>query len=140
MRHCAPCPVCVSVQNLHKQLEEAIQDGEIWVMQLKDTEYELESSRERVQQQATEILHKASRCLLTEAATHTSRTNSTTTFPTPADGSSTIGVRVNPPIGAAASTSVKPIGDGCSWNPLKTHRTRVPHTEPSCPQASCVPV
>uniref|UniRef100_A0A669D728 Family with sequence similarity 184 member Aa n=1 Tax=Oreochromis niloticus TaxID=8128 RepID=A0A669D728_ORENI len=46
--------------NLHKQLEEAIQDGEIWVMQLKDTEYELESSRERVQQQATEILHKAS--------------------------------------------------------------------------------
>uniref|UniRef100_A0AAX7V1F6 Protein FAM184A/B N-terminal domain-containing protein n=1 Tax=Astatotilapia calliptera TaxID=8154 RepID=A0AAX7V1F6_ASTCA len=48
------------VKNLHKQLEEAIQDGEIWVMQLKDTEYELESSRERVQQQATEILHKAS--------------------------------------------------------------------------------
>ncbi len=51
---------CV-LQNLHKQLEEAIQDGEIWVMQLKDTEYELESSRERVQQQATEILHKASK-------------------------------------------------------------------------------
>uniref|UniRef100_A0A8C7WB99 Protein FAM184A/B N-terminal domain-containing protein n=1 Tax=Oncorhynchus mykiss TaxID=8022 RepID=A0A8C7WB99_ONCMY len=47
-------------QNLHKQLEEAIQDGEIWVMQLKDTEYELEGSRDRVQQQATEILHKAS--------------------------------------------------------------------------------
>lgn len=52
--------LCV-LQNLHKQLEEAIQDGEIWVMQLKDTEYELESSRERVQQQATEILHKASK-------------------------------------------------------------------------------
>ena len=51
--------LCV-LQNLHKQLEEAIQDGEIWVMQLKDTEYELEGSRERVQQQATEILHKAS--------------------------------------------------------------------------------
>uniref|UniRef100_A0A7N8YGQ2 Uncharacterized LOC113127602 n=1 Tax=Mastacembelus armatus TaxID=205130 RepID=A0A7N8YGQ2_9TELE len=50
----------IKVRNLHKQLEEAIQDGEIWVMQLKDTEYELESSRERVQQQATEILHKAS--------------------------------------------------------------------------------
>uniref|UniRef100_A0A8C7WUU2 Family with sequence similarity 184 member Aa n=1 Tax=Oryzias sinensis TaxID=183150 RepID=A0A8C7WUU2_9TELE len=48
-----------TIKNLHKQLEEAIQDGEIWVMQLKDTEYELESSRERVQQQATEILHKA---------------------------------------------------------------------------------
>uniref|UniRef100_A0A3B4D0P7 Protein FAM184A/B N-terminal domain-containing protein n=1 Tax=Pygocentrus nattereri TaxID=42514 RepID=A0A3B4D0P7_PYGNA len=32
----------------------------IWVMQLKDTEYELEGSRDRVQQQATEILHKAS--------------------------------------------------------------------------------
>ncbi|KAI3366279.1 hypothetical protein L3Q82_009741 [Scortum barcoo] len=55
-------PRCVFrvLQNLHKQLEEAIQDGEIWVMQLKDTEYELEGSRERVQQQATEILHKAS--------------------------------------------------------------------------------
>lgn len=54
--------VCLFVrQNLHKQLEEAIQDGEIWVMQLKDTEYELEGSRERVQQQATEILHKASK-------------------------------------------------------------------------------
>lgn len=51
------------LQNLHKQLEEAIQDGEIWVMQLKDTEYELEGSRERVQQQATEILHKASKIL-----------------------------------------------------------------------------
>lgn len=50
-------------QNLHKQLEEAIQDGEIWVMQLKDTEYELEGSRDRVQQQATEILHKASEIL-----------------------------------------------------------------------------
>ncbi|KAM8904269.1 protein FAM184A-like isoform 1-T1 [Spinachia spinachia] len=49
-----------TIKNLHKQLEEAIQDGEIWVMQLKDTEYELDSSRERVQQQATEILHKAS--------------------------------------------------------------------------------
>ncbi|CAB1331349.1 unnamed protein product [Coregonus sp. 'balchen'] len=48
------------IKNLHKQLEEAIQDGEIWVMQLKDTEYELEGSRDRVQQQATEILHKAS--------------------------------------------------------------------------------
>ncbi|CAG06666.1 unnamed protein product [Tetraodon nigroviridis] len=50
-----------TIKNLHKQLEEAIQDGEIWVMQLKDTEYELEGSRERVQQQATEILHKASK-------------------------------------------------------------------------------
>ncbi|XP_068612321.1 protein FAM184A [Brachionichthys hirsutus] len=49
-----------TIRNLHKQLEEAVQDGEIWVMQLKDTEYELEGSRERVQQQATEILHKAS--------------------------------------------------------------------------------
>ncbi|XP_037120842.1 protein FAM184A-like isoform X3 [Syngnathus acus] len=49
-----------TIKNLHKQLEEAIQDGEIWVMQLKDTEYELDGCRERVQQQATEILHKAS--------------------------------------------------------------------------------
>uniref|UniRef100_A0A3B4ZWV1 Protein FAM184A-like n=1 Tax=Stegastes partitus TaxID=144197 RepID=A0A3B4ZWV1_9TELE len=63
-----------TIKNLHKQLEEAIQDGEIWVMQLKDTEYELEGSRERVQQQATEILHKASKssfCLfLQHQATH----------------------------------------------------------------------
>uniref|UniRef100_A0A671LXC5 Protein FAM184A-like n=1 Tax=Sinocyclocheilus anshuiensis TaxID=1608454 RepID=A0A671LXC5_9TELE len=50
----------VTIKELHKQLEEAIQDGEIWVMQLKDTEYELEGSRDRVQQQANEILHKAS--------------------------------------------------------------------------------
>lgn len=55
--------VCL-MQNLHKQLEEAIQDGEIWVMQLKDTEYELDGSRERVQQQATELLHKASKMFL----------------------------------------------------------------------------
>lgn len=61
------CPA----QNLHKQLEEAIQDGEIWVMQLKDTEYELEGSRERVQQQATEILHKASKmCILSSSILH----------------------------------------------------------------------
>ncbi|XP_062863854.1 protein FAM184A [Trichomycterus rosablanca] len=50
----------VNIKELHKQLEEAVQDGEIWVMQLKDTEYELEGSRDRVQQQASEILHKAS--------------------------------------------------------------------------------
>ncbi|ROJ78750.1 Protein FAM184A [Anabarilius grahami] len=50
----------VTITELHKQLEEAIQDGEIWVMQLKDTEYELDGSRDRVQQQANEILHKAS--------------------------------------------------------------------------------
>lgn len=62
------CPT----QNLHKQLEEAIQDGEIWVMQLKDTEYELEGSRERVQQQATEILHKAGKmCILSSSTLHT---------------------------------------------------------------------
>lgn len=53
--------VCFShLQELHKQLEEALQDGEIWEMQLKDTEYELDGSRDRVQQQANEILHKAS--------------------------------------------------------------------------------
>uniref|UniRef100_A0A8C5FUF2 Protein FAM184A/B N-terminal domain-containing protein n=1 Tax=Gadus morhua TaxID=8049 RepID=A0A8C5FUF2_GADMO len=46
--------------NLHQQLSEAVQDGEIWVMQLKDTEDELEHSRDRVQQQAGDILHKAS--------------------------------------------------------------------------------
>ncbi|XP_048096268.1 protein FAM184A isoform X4 [Alosa alosa] len=57
-----------TIKELHKQLEEAIQDGEIWVMQLKDTEYELESSRERVQQQATEILHKASQIGSLQAA------------------------------------------------------------------------
>ncbi|XP_076834583.1 protein FAM184A isoform X1 [Brachyhypopomus gauderio] len=58
----------VTIQELHKQLEEAVQDGEIWVMQLKDTEYELESSRDRVQQQATEILHKASQIGSLQAA------------------------------------------------------------------------
>uniref|UniRef100_A0AAY4AQI7 Protein FAM184A/B N-terminal domain-containing protein n=1 Tax=Denticeps clupeoides TaxID=299321 RepID=A0AAY4AQI7_9TELE len=49
-----------NIKELHRQLEEAVQDGEIWVMQLKDTEYELEGSRDRVQQQANEILLKAS--------------------------------------------------------------------------------
>lgn len=67
------------LQNLHKQLEEAIQDGEIWVMQLKDTEYELEGSRERVQQQATEILHKASKPPPDPADPHY-RTNTCTRF------------------------------------------------------------
>uniref|UniRef100_A0AAY4AMW9 Protein FAM184A/B N-terminal domain-containing protein n=1 Tax=Denticeps clupeoides TaxID=299321 RepID=A0AAY4AMW9_9TELE len=55
----APPPL-PALQELHRQLEEAVQDGEIWVMQLKDTEYELEGSRDRVQQQANEILLKAS--------------------------------------------------------------------------------
>ncbi|CAL8309259.1 unnamed protein product [Merluccius merluccius] len=49
-----------TIKNLHQQLGEALQDGEIWVMQLKDTEDELENSRDRIQQQASEILHKAS--------------------------------------------------------------------------------
>ncbi|CAL8290839.1 unnamed protein product [Lota lota] len=49
-----------TIKNLHQQLNEALQDGEIWVMQLKDTEDELDNSRDRVQQQASEILHKAS--------------------------------------------------------------------------------
>ncbi|KAG7263904.1 hypothetical protein CRUP_021223 [Coryphaenoides rupestris] len=49
-----------TIKNLHQQLAEAQQDGDIWVMQLKDTEDELENSRDRVQQQASELLHKAS--------------------------------------------------------------------------------
>uniref|UniRef100_A0A8C9RST9 Family with sequence similarity 184 member A n=1 Tax=Scleropages formosus TaxID=113540 RepID=A0A8C9RST9_SCLFO len=45
---------------LHKQLDEATQDAEIAEIRQKETECELEATRDRVQQQATEILLKAS--------------------------------------------------------------------------------
>lgn len=52
--------VCVFVQELHKQLDEVTQDAEIVAIRQKEAECELEATRDRVQQQATEILLKAS--------------------------------------------------------------------------------
>ncbi|KAG5846652.1 hypothetical protein ANANG_G00117260 [Anguilla anguilla] len=49
-----------NIKELHKQLEETTQDGEILEIRQKETECELEATRDRVQQQATEILLKAS--------------------------------------------------------------------------------
>ncbi len=52
--------VCVRLQELHKQLEEVTKDTEIVEIRQREAECELEASRDRVQQQATEILLKAS--------------------------------------------------------------------------------
>lgn len=52
--------VCVLLQDLHKQLEEVTKDTEIVEIRQREAECELEASRDRVQQQATEILLKAS--------------------------------------------------------------------------------
>ncbi|MBN3293368.1 F184A protein, partial [Polypterus senegalus] len=49
-----------SIKGLQKQLDEANQDAEILLIRQKETECELEATRDRVQQQATEILLKAS--------------------------------------------------------------------------------
>ncbi|XP_036405058.1 protein FAM184A isoform X1 [Megalops cyprinoides] len=49
-----------NIKELHKQLDEAAQDMEIVEIRQKETECELEATRDRVQQQATEILLKAS--------------------------------------------------------------------------------
>lgn len=53
---------CVSfgVQEQHKQLEEVTKNTEIVEIRQREAECELEASRDRVQQQATEILLKAS--------------------------------------------------------------------------------
>ncbi|XP_035277398.1 protein FAM184A-like isoform X2 [Anguilla anguilla] len=48
------------IRDLHRQLDEAVQDREITAIRLQETDCELEASRDRVQQQATEILLKAS--------------------------------------------------------------------------------
>lgn len=50
----------VCVKELHKQLDEVTQDAEIIAIRQKEAECELEATRDRVQQQATEILLKAS--------------------------------------------------------------------------------
>ncbi|XP_023652992.2 protein FAM184A isoform X2 [Paramormyrops kingsleyae] len=49
-----------TIKELHKQLDEVTQDAEIVEIRQKETECELEATRDRVQQQATEILLKAS--------------------------------------------------------------------------------
>lgn len=49
------------VQELHKQLEEVTKNTEIVEIRQREAECELEASRDRVQQQATEILLKASK-------------------------------------------------------------------------------
>ncbi|KAI4895692.1 hypothetical protein NFI96_024784 [Prochilodus magdalenae] len=50
----------MSGKELHKQLDEVTQDAEIIAIRQKEAECELEATRDRVQQQATEILLKAS--------------------------------------------------------------------------------
>ncbi|XP_062407484.1 protein FAM184A isoform X1 [Sardina pilchardus] len=49
-----------TVKELHKQLDEVTQNSEIIAIRQKEGETELEATRDRVQQQATEILLKAS--------------------------------------------------------------------------------
>ncbi|XP_012685130.2 protein FAM184A isoform X2 [Clupea harengus] len=49
-----------TVKDLHKQLDEVTQNSEIIAIRQKEAENELEATRDRVQQQATEILLKAS--------------------------------------------------------------------------------
>lgn len=48
------------LQDLNKQLDEVTQNSEIIEIRQKEAECELEAARDRVQQQATEILLKAS--------------------------------------------------------------------------------
>uniref|UniRef100_A0AAZ3SPK3 Protein FAM184A/B N-terminal domain-containing protein n=1 Tax=Oncorhynchus tshawytscha TaxID=74940 RepID=A0AAZ3SPK3_ONCTS len=57
--HSNLCSVSV-LQDLSKQLDEVTQDAEIVEIRQKEAECELEATRDRVQQQATEILLKAS--------------------------------------------------------------------------------
>ena len=52
------------IQELTKQLDEVKQDSEIVEIRQKEAECELEAARDRVQQQATEILLKASKRVL----------------------------------------------------------------------------
>lgn len=58
------------MQELHKQLEEVTKNTEIVEIRQREAECELEASRDRVQQQATEILLKASKI-----SVHLSTTN-----------------------------------------------------------------
>lgn len=52
-----------SLQDLTKQLDEVTQNSEIVEIRQKEAECELEAARDRVQQQATEILLKASKAV-----------------------------------------------------------------------------
>lgn len=54
----------IPLQDLTKQLDEVTQNSEIVEIRQKEAECELEAARDRVQQQATEILLKASKTLL----------------------------------------------------------------------------
>uniref|UniRef100_A0A8C6UHJ6 Family with sequence similarity 184 member A n=1 Tax=Neogobius melanostomus TaxID=47308 RepID=A0A8C6UHJ6_9GOBI len=56
---CARC-FLTPVQDLNRQLDEVTQNSEIVEIRQKEAECELEAARDRVQQQATEILLKAS--------------------------------------------------------------------------------
>lgn len=59
-----PCLVSLVLpQDLTKQLDEVTQNSEIVEIRQKEAECELEAARDRVQQQATEILLKASKTL-----------------------------------------------------------------------------
>lgn len=53
----------ILLQDLTKQLDEVTQNSEIVEIRQKEAECELEAARDRVQQQATEILLKASKAL-----------------------------------------------------------------------------
>lgn len=55
----------ILLQDLTKQLDEVTQNSEIVEIRQKEAECELEAARDRVQQQATEILLKASKAVCT---------------------------------------------------------------------------
>lgn len=59
-----PCAYLIHLQDLIKKLDEVTQNSEIVEIRQKESECELEAARDRVQQQATEILLKASKTLL----------------------------------------------------------------------------
>lgn len=59
------CADLISPKDLTKQLDEVTQNSEIIEIRQKEAECELEAARDRVQQQATEILLKASKTLTT---------------------------------------------------------------------------
>lgn len=58
------CSYLIPLQDLMKKLDEVTQNSEIVEIRQKESECELEAARDRVQQQATEILLKASKTLL----------------------------------------------------------------------------
>lgn len=56
--------ILTCLQDLVRKLDEVTQNSEIVEIRQKESECELEAARDRVQQQATEILLKASKTLL----------------------------------------------------------------------------